>query len=96
MTPDEFIKARHKLGLSTNQLAGVMQVDPVTVRRWEMHPNSASSRDVPTPAAILIDCLVNDKEPPANTWDHVPGIIRVLLAWYVYEMKPVLPKGRGR
>ncbi len=36
MTPKEFKATRKGLGLSVNQLAAILDVSPVTIRRWEM------------------------------------------------------------
>lgn len=59
MTPHEFRKSRHALGLSTAKLAKLFQVSSGrTVRRWE-----AGDRNIPGPAKVLLRWLVNGKRP---------------------------------
>jgi DNA-binding transcriptional regulator YiaG len=53
MTPKEFKATRKGLGLSVNQLAAILDVSPVTVRRWEMTSGKASARK-PDPIACRV------------------------------------------
>jgi DNA-binding transcriptional regulator YiaG len=53
MTPKEFKETRNGLGLSTKQLAAILDVSPVTVRRWEMTSGKASARK-PDPIACRV------------------------------------------
>lgn len=53
MTPKEFKATRKGLGLSVNQLAAILDVSPVTIRRWEMSSGKASARK-PDPIACRV------------------------------------------
>lgn len=53
MTPAEFKQARRDLGLSTAQLAHILDTNPQTVRRWEA-PESASTSRPPNPIATRV------------------------------------------
>lgn len=54
MTAHECEAARAKLGLTQEQLAGILRVDgDRTVRRWE-----SEERKVPGPVAALLDLLL--------------------------------------
>lgn len=53
MTAMEFKAAREKLGLSINQLASILNTNPVTVRRWEM-PESKKTGRPPNPIACQV------------------------------------------
>ena len=62
MTPNEFRKIRHRLGLSTRALANLLGVsDGRTVRRWE-----AGTRFVPGPITRLMRLLATGKIKPAD------------------------------
>lgn len=59
MTPDDFRKARRKLGLSQAQVAALLEVaSDRTVRRWE-----DGEREIPGPAAVLMRWLAWGKKP---------------------------------
>ena len=53
MTPKEFKETRKGLGLSVNQLAAILDVSHVTIRRWEMSSGKPSSRK-PDPIACRV------------------------------------------
>jgi DNA-binding transcriptional regulator YiaG len=53
VTSAEFGEARRKLGLSINQLADILNTNPVTVRRWEMDEERNTARD-PNPIACQV------------------------------------------
>lgn len=63
MTPANFKKARHALGLSVAQMARALSdpdgdgtpVNPRTVRRWE-----AGSQDIPGPAVVAIYSILRN------------------------------------
>lgn len=44
MKPAQFKAARVALGYTQAAFAVVLEVDPVTIRRWEMEPNVKSAR----------------------------------------------------
>lgn len=59
MTPQEFKRARRKLGLSTPQTAELLEIaEAKTIRRWE-----AGERDIPGPAAVLMRWLAFGQKP---------------------------------
>lgn len=51
MTPHEFKQARHKLGLTSSQLAKLLGVEPRTIRKWEASPELSTARP-PSPIAV--------------------------------------------
>jgi DNA-binding transcriptional regulator YiaG len=53
MKASEFRAARQSLGLSVNQLAEILDTNPVTVRRWEMDDDKNTARD-PNPIACQV------------------------------------------
>lgn len=53
MTPQQFRGARQTLGLTINQLAEILDTNPVTIRRWEMSPDRSTARD-PNPVACQV------------------------------------------
>lgn len=53
MTPQEFKKARQTLGLSINELARILDTNPVTVRKWETNPDRKTAR-APNPIACQV------------------------------------------
>ena len=52
MTPTEFRTAREGLGLSINQLAEVLGVEPRTIRKWEA--TSGDNARPPNPIASRV------------------------------------------
>ena len=66
MTPTEFKRIRHNLGLSAQGMARALGVsDGRTVRRWE-----AGDRDIPGPAIRLMHLLKRGKITPQDlTYD---------------------------
>lgn len=53
MTPSQFKAARNELGLSQSQLGHILDVDPSTIRRWEMDPDRNTARP-PNPVAVRV------------------------------------------
>ena len=65
MTPTEFRRIRHALGLSAQGLARLLQVsDGRTVRRWE-----AGDRDIPGPVRVLMLILSSGVITPDDLTD---------------------------
>ena len=62
MTPREFRDRRLTLGLSTEQLAERLGVDPQTIRRWQ-----DGSQSVPGPVTMAMAFLLRQVCPPATT-----------------------------
>lgn len=50
----EFQKARDLAGLTVRQAAALCRVDDVTVRRWEMNPNTTKTARKAPPLAIAV------------------------------------------
>ena len=53
MTAQEFKEARRKLGLSVNELAAILDTNPVTIRKWETDPCHNTAR-APNPIACQV------------------------------------------
>lgn len=53
MTPQQFRETRSNLGLSINDLAAILDTNPVTVRRWEMDEGKQTGRP-PNPIACQV------------------------------------------
>lgn len=53
MTPIEFKEARNNLGLSINQLAEILNTNPVTIRKWET-PDDRNTARKPNPIACQV------------------------------------------
>lgn len=53
MTPMEFKGARQALGLSVNELADILDTNPVTIRKWETDPSHNTARS-PNPIACQV------------------------------------------
>jgi DNA-binding transcriptional regulator YiaG len=49
MTPDELADIRERLGMTKSQLADHLDIDPRTVRRWEL-----GEVEIPKPVAMLL------------------------------------------
>ncbi len=62
MTPREFRDHRRALGLSTEQLAERLGVDPRTIRRWQ-----DGSQSVPGPVTMAMAFLLRQVCPPGTT-----------------------------
>ena len=63
MTPDEFRQARRELGLSTAELARILNTDARTVRRYEA--DNVKSARAPNPiAARVLEWLSAGFRPP--------------------------------
>ncbi|MDE2103789.1 MAG: helix-turn-helix domain-containing protein [Patescibacteria group bacterium] len=63
MTPAQFKKARHKLGLSASELADILGVDARTIRRWEAEPALETARPPHPTAAKVMKWLLNGFDP---------------------------------
>lgn len=64
MDPDEIKQARRKLGLTQAELAHVLGLSPVTLRRYEMHPDTNSARPVHPTVARALRWLLAGYRPP--------------------------------
>lgn len=58
MTPVQFQRARRKLGLTQKQLAHILGLNELTVRRYEMGEHCTNHRRVPTATAELINVFL--------------------------------------
>lgn len=54
MTPKQFKKARKALGLQQNELAKILGIAEVSVRRYEMDETTKNHRQVPEATAELM------------------------------------------
>ena len=59
-----FKSFRIKSGLSVNQAARLLSIDPVSVRRFEMNPDRSTSRNPPALALKVLQWYI-DHVPPA-------------------------------
>lgn len=64
MTPDEFKAARKRVGLTQSQLGALLDTNPATIRRWEMHPETASARPPNPVACQVLRWLLAGFRPP--------------------------------
>ena len=68
MTPAEIKEARHRLGLSVNQMATMIDTDPLSVRRMEGNPEAKTHRR-PAPRMVrLIEAYLSGYRP--SDWPH--------------------------
>lgn len=58
VTPFQFQRARHKLKLTQKQLAHVLGLSEVSVRRYEMGDDCSNHRDIPEATAELMRCFL--------------------------------------
>lgn len=70
MTPTELKEARRKLGLSTAQLATLLDTDPQTIRRMEQRPDAKTFRN-PAPRMLRLLRAYLDGYRPAD-WPVKP------------------------
>jgi len=63
MTPTEFTQARRKLGLSVVQMADMLGMHPIHVRRMEAAPSVASHRKVTPTTLRLLNALLAGYRP---------------------------------
>jgi DNA-binding transcriptional regulator YiaG len=63
VTPAEFKEARRKLGLTLSQLAGILDVDPRTVRKWEAEEGTNARPPNPV-AARVMQWMLDGWRPP--------------------------------
>lgn len=63
MTPAQFKAARLSLGLSVNQMAQMLGMSEVQVRRMEAHPDVASSRPVSPTTQRLVEAFLAGYRP---------------------------------
>lgn len=64
MSPEEFKEARRKLGLTQSQLAGVLDIAPQTIRKWEMSDERSTARSVNPVAARAMLWFLAGFRPP--------------------------------
>jgi ribosome-binding protein aMBF1 (putative translation factor) len=68
MTPAQIKEARQKLGLSVNQMATMIDTDPLSVRRMEGNPEAKTHRH-PAPRMVrLIEAYLSGYRP--LDWPH--------------------------
>ena len=70
MTPAAFKEARHTLGLSTAQLATLLDTDPQTIRRMEQREDASTFRK-PAPRMVRLIRAYLDGYRPAD-WPVKP------------------------
>lgn len=63
MTHAEIKQARHRLGLTTRQLAEMLDTDPQSVRRMELPPDRSTSRPAPPRVARLVRAYLAGYRP---------------------------------
>jgi DNA-binding transcriptional regulator YiaG len=63
MTPAEFRAARQSLGLSVNQMAALLEVRPVHVRKMELDESLPSNRRVMPITEKLVRAYVDGYRP---------------------------------
>ena len=66
MSPKEFKAARLKLGLSVKDMAGLLGVSPVHVRRMELRKRLTAHRAVPKATAKLVEAWLSGYRPSGN------------------------------
>lgn len=64
MTPAEFKEARRTLGLSQSELGAILDTNPVTIRKWEMDDERASSRSPNPVACQVMRWMLDGFRPP--------------------------------
>jgi len=64
MSPEEFKKARHSLGLTQSQLGVVLDTAPQTIRKWEMAGDRSTARSVNPVAARAMTWFLAGYRPP--------------------------------
>ena len=65
MTPEEIKEARQKLGLSSHQLASLLETDPQTIRRMEQSETANTFRK-PAPRMVRLLRAYLDGYRPAD------------------------------
>lgn len=55
MKPERFKKIRNEMGLTGEQLAEILHVNPATLRKYEMQPNRATHLAVPPLIADIME-----------------------------------------
>jgi hypothetical protein len=63
MSPEQFRKARLKLGLSVNQMAALLEVQPLQVRRMELQPHLVTHRAIMPSTAKLVRSWLDGYRP---------------------------------
>lgn len=61
MTPSQFKQARHELGLSASGLAGILGVDPRTIRKWEQEGTARPPNPI---ACRVVEWMLAGYRPP--------------------------------
>ena len=64
MTPSEFKKARHTLGLSLSQLSAILGTDSRTIRKWEADENLPTARRPNETASRVMQWMLGGFRPP--------------------------------
>lgn len=70
VTSGNFREARHRLGLSVAELATMLGVDPVHVRRMEMQPGKPTHRPVRETTERLVRAYLDGYRP--QDWPRAP------------------------
>ena len=71
MTPKQFRQARHKLGLSVAEMAALLGVTDISLRRLEMDPGHPASRQATDTMSRLLAAYLEGYRPP--DWPHRKG-----------------------
>lgn len=75
MDRSEFITIRKRLGLSTAELAAILSVHHVTIRKWETDPAKGSATKVPPTVARVMRWMLEAEGRP-DEWPPMPGADR--------------------
>lgn len=64
MEPEEFKRARRRLGLTQAELGRILDTAPQTIRKWEMQPENSTARGVNPVAAQVMRWMLAGFRPP--------------------------------
>lgn len=70
-TPQGFKEARRQLGLSASRLGAILDVDPSTIRRWEMSDDRSTSRPPHPTAARVLQWMLDGFRPPGDALTYI-------------------------
>lgn len=66
MTPAELKEARRSLGLTQQELAGVLGVHPISISKWEL-----GEREIKRPIELAVRAIVAYGQP--EEWSNKPS-----------------------